>query len=124
LHHDAVTDLLSRLIAINRRSAAAYRTAAAQAEDPRCRALFNTIARQRAESVQALAKLTGDGEATVNGVRSLPSHLPDIEEEAIVAFSKALDHALPIEVRAVLEDQYRMVRRAYGRLVTLMPVAG
>jgi hypothetical protein len=53
----------------------------------------------------------------------LAHHLGNIEETAIVAFSKALDHDLPIDVRAALEEQYRVIRRAYGRLVTLFTVA-
>jgi hypothetical protein len=128
-----MTDLLGRLIAICDSSVAAYRSAADGAADARCRALFSTTARQRAKSVAALAKLTSNGhgepfrdgrEANGHSRPALPSRLQDIEEEAIVAFSKALDHDLPIEIRAALEEHYRGVKRAYGRLVTLNRLAG
>jgi hypothetical protein len=129
-----MTDLLGRLITICHSSVAAYRSAADCAADARCRALFSTIARQRAESAAALAKLRPcRDEPSLNGHEALgmhdaraalPSRLQDIEEEAIVAFSKALDHDLPIEIRAALEEHYRGVKRAYGRLVTLNRLAG
>jgi uncharacterized protein (TIGR02284 family) len=143
MHDDAVIDHLSRLVAICRDGEAAYRSAAQKATDPQSRDLFAGVADKRSKSVSALSSLASaqDGELRAphscgHGepqMRSAPmpgyrgtflTHLRQIEEQALVAFSETLAQDLPIDIRAVVEEHYRAVRRAYGQLVTLASLTG
>lgn len=138
MHDDAVTDHLSRLVAICRDGEAAYRSAAQQATDPQSRTLFAGVADKRSRSVSALASLASPQDNAVHmygscgqrgaamrsmatsGDGALLPHLRRIEEHALVAFSETLAQDLPIDVRTVVEEHYRGLRRAYGQLVTLV----
>lgn len=139
MHDEAVIDHLSLLVAICRDGEAAYRFAALETTDPQSQALFAGVADKRSKSVSALSSLAPaqaclPGSCGANGapvgstvapgdwINVLP-HLCKVEEHALVAFSKALAQDLPIDVRAVVEEHYRSVRRAYGQLVTLASLA-
>jgi hypothetical protein len=45
-------------------------------------------------------------------------HLRQVEERTLDELGKALAGDLPMDVRTAVDQQYRAVRRAYGRLVT------
>jgi len=138
MHDDAVIDHLSRLVAICRDGEAAYRSAAENATDPTCRVLFAGVADKRSNSISALSSLASAQEKDLclaeprgyGGSRTRSTltpgdrstfltHLRQVEERALVAFSETLAQDLPFDVRAVVEDHYRTVRRAYGQLVTI-----
>jgi uncharacterized protein (TIGR02284 family) len=138
MHDEAMIDHLSRLVAICRDGEAAYRSAAREAADPQSRALFAGVADKRSESVSALSNLASTqgqapcmpgscaaGEprmrstATPGDRGAFVTRLYRVEEDALVAFSETLAHDLPIDIRAVVEEHYRALRRAYGQLVTL-----
>ncbi len=135
---DAVIDHLSQLVAICHDGEAAYRSAAQQATDPQARTLFAGVAKERSRSMSALASLGSPHNNVVHppgpcghhgaemrstatpGDGALLPHLLQVEEHALVTFSKALAYDLPIDIRSVVEEHYRGVRRAYGQLVTLV----
>lgn len=134
---NVVKDHLSRLIAICRDGEAAYRSAARRATDRRCQSLFGRFADRRQESMSALERLAsthGDGidrrafDALPHQVGALLAAGDDtillhdlraIEERALIAFSDTLADETPVDVRTVVEERYRDVRRAYGALVRL-----
>lgn len=131
--HDPVVDLVKRLIAVCHEGEMAYRSAAEQLADLQGQALFMDLAQKRAVGARALAGLVASaGEEPADPGRAAPaapvgSHDPiaplerlrRVEERTLDELGKALAQDLPMDVRSALDQQYRAVRRAYGRLVTL-----
>ncbi len=138
---DSVIDVLSRLIAICRDGASLYRSAAESLADLHSQALFMDMADKRSLSATALADLVSSRGAepacgrhpraaaepvAISGDRAaLVERLRQTEARALDEFSKALAQDLPIDVRALVDQRYRAIHRAYDRLVMLpsAPVA-
>jgi hypothetical protein len=126
-------DLVKRLIAVCHEGEMAYRTAAEQLADLQGQALFMDLAQKRALGARALSGLVASaGEETPGPGRGAPAagvgshapiapleHVRQVEERMLDELGKALAQDLPMDVRSALDQQYRAVRRAYGRLVTL-----
>jgi uncharacterized protein (TIGR02284 family) len=141
MDHDTVIDVLNRLIAICRDDEGLYRSAGEKLADLQSQALFMDIADKRSLSAAALADLVVTRGAepvrrgpltvdrrpyvaaqpvAISGDRAaLVDQLRRAEERAIDEFSKALAQDLPMDARAVVDQHYQAIRRAYGRLVML-----
>jgi hypothetical protein len=131
--HDPVVDLVKRLIAVCHEGEMAYRSAAEQLTDLQGQALFMDLAQKRALGARALSGLVASaGEETAGPDRAAPpasvgshgplaplEHLRRVEERTLDELGKVLAQDLPMDVRLAVDQQYRAVRRAYGRLVTL-----
>jgi uncharacterized protein (TIGR02284 family) len=138
---DDVIGVVNRLITTCRDGEALYRSAAETLADLGLQALFMDMANQRSQSATALSglvsargvepprrgRLAGDTRRPcvpelafgAQDQAILTKHLRQSEERTLDVFGEALCQDLPIDVRAVVDQQYSSVRRAYGRLVTL-----
>lgn len=139
---DDVIDALNRLIVICRDGEALYRSAAEKLADLRSQALFMHLANQRSLGAAAFADLISaqGGEPVRRGMlagetcrlyaaiesvvaledrAALVERLRQTEERALDEFAGTLAKALPMDVRAVVDGQYQLIRQAHGRLSKL-----
>jgi len=134
VHANPVTSQLGRLIQTCNAAERAYRSAAQRVGDPAVRRALRHVADRRRDCVLALSNVSAGGSAR-SGPGEPGSERPSLEtlsldawllrklrhaeERSLVAFSDTLGLQPAIEVRTVVEECYREVRRAYGGLVTL-----
>jgi uncharacterized protein (TIGR02284 family) len=142
MSHDDIVDVLNDLIETSKDGEYGFRTSAEHLKAADTRVLFERRAeecRQSAAELQALVRQYG-GKAEESGSASAALHRgwvtvkakladysdPAILEEtergedvAIQSYSRALEKALPTEVRTVVERQFEGVKRNHAQMRTL-----
>lgn len=140
--NDDVISTLNNLIEACKDREEGYRTAADGIEDPKFKTLFNNYAQQSAQFASELQRevrrLGGDAEksgsfsgAMFRGWMNIKSAVTGGDESAIISecergedaavksYKDVLDDDLPVDIRAIVERQYKPIKEGHDYIRTL-----